>query len=153
MGNNFHFCTLALNQGSYLLDFKKSLVSHLSGNCCMSGFWKFEYWQQKFPSSSLIFWHGEHQQPGVQQEEIPDFFGQGVKEKNRCIFIQCCGFLYKQIWKIIVWSSHVSLFTHDHHTANIQGKTERLTSVTKQVALRKPKSHESYPQLSPYIGR
>ena len=32
-------------------------------------------------------------------------------------------------------------------------KPERPASVTKQMALRKPQFHESYPQFSPYIGR
>jgi len=70
-----------------------------------------------------------------------------------CIFVQCCGSFYRQIWKITVWSNRGLLFIHGRSTANIQGKTKRPAAVTKQMALRNPKSHESYPQCSPYTGR
>lgn len=155
MGNKSHFWTLPSSWGSHMLDLKNFLVSCLSGNCCFSGFLEIlntdsRSFLHPLWSSDMVGISGQ----GVSRKKYQASLSRVSRRKVRgCIFVQCCGSLYGQVWKGTVWSNHGSLFTHGHSTANIQGKTARPVSVTKQMALRKPRSHERYPQFSPYIGR
>ena len=111
-------------------------------------FSNFKYQQQKFPSSSLSSDMVGIIVQGVSQKKYQTSSSRVLRRKLRgCIFVQCCGSLYGQIWKGTVWSNHGSLFTHGHSTANIQGKTRKTSQCHKTDGTKKTQISWKLPSI------
>lgn len=124
-GNNSWFWRLLSSQGSHMLDLKKSLVVPPEWQLLLLRI--LEILNTDSRSFLHPLWFSDMvgiSGQGVSGKKYQASLGRALRRKvRRCVFVQCCGSLYGQIWKGTVCSNHGSPFTHGHRTANIQGKT------------------------------